>query len=292
MNILAIDLGGTTAKVALLQEEQIVKRWVIPTDIKNIFKNIKENLCGLNLDEVDSIGLSMPGFINHETGKVVLSGNLQLQDFDTKAEFKKIFNKEVYVLNDANAATMGEYWVGAGKGFKSIILYTIGTGIGGGLVINNKLVYGADGFAGEFGHAGNMQNKINCSCGLDNCVEPVSSATGIEKILSDHYRKKVSLKEMNSAIIAREPEVTKLVQEALLPLSNHIAIMETAINPDAIIIGGGPSVLGQPLIDILSDNISKVQLPFLNKTRKLLIAKTKNDAGIYGAALWAKNQGK
>ncbi len=292
MKILAIDLGGTTAKVALMENDEIKRRWVIPTDIKNIFQNIKDNLEGLDLEEVDRIGLSMPGFINHKTGVVKLSGNLKLKDFDAKGEFKRIFGKEVFVLNDANAAAMGEYWKGAGENYSSIVFYTIGTGIGGGLIINNKLVYGNDGYAGEFGHAGLMQDKFECSCGLKNCVEPVSSATGIEKILSNHYGEKISIKEISPKIESKEPEVTKLMKEALMPLASHMAIMQTAINPDAIIIGGGPSVIGQPLLDIISENLETMQLPFIQKSTKLLIASTKNDAGIYGATIWAKNKGQ
>ncbi|WP_168380694.1 ROK family protein [Mycoplasma todarodis] len=292
MKILAIDLGGTTAKVALMVKDEITKRWIVPTDVENIFQNIKDNLEGLDLSEVDRIGLSMPGFINHETGVVKLSGNLKLKDFDAKGEFKRIFGKEVYVLNDANAAAMGEYWKGAGTDYSSIVFYTIGTGIGGGLIINNKLVYGNNGYAGEFGHAGMMQSKFKCSCGLDNCVEPLSSATGIEKLLSEHYGKKTTIKEMSTKIAEKDPEVIKLMKEALMPLSSHMAIMQTAINPDAIIIGGGPSALGQPLIDIIAENLNTMQLPFIQKSTKLLIASTKNDAGIYGATIWAKNKGQ
>ncbi len=291
MKILAIDLGGTTAKVALMVNDEITKRWVIPTDVNNIFENIKNNLEGLDLDTVDRIGLSMPGFINHRTGVVKLSGNLKLNDFDAKEEFKKIFGKEVFVLNDANAAAMGEYWKGAGKDYSSIVFYTIGTGIGGGLIINNKLVYGNDGYAGEFGHAGLMQNEIKCNCGLKNCVEPMSSATGIERILSKHYGKQTSIKEVVSKITNKDPEVIELMKKALMPLTSHIAVMQTAINPDAIIIGGGPSAIGQPLLDIISENLKTMQLPFIQKSTKLLIASTKNDAGIYGATIWAKNKG-
>ncbi|CAM9107618.1 ROK family protein [Mycoplasma todarodis] len=292
MKILAIDLGGTTAKVALVENDEISRRWTIPTDVENIFQNIKDNLGDLNIEEVDRIGLSMPGFINHETGVVKISGNLKLKDFDTKKEFQKIFGKEVYVLNDANAAAMGEYWKGAGSEFASIVFYTIGTGIGGGLIINNKLVYGNGGYAGEFGHAGIMQTKFKCSCGLKNCVEPVSSATGIEKILSKHFGKKTTIKEIAHKIETKDPEITNLLKEALMPLASHMAVMQTAINPDAIIIGGGPSALGQPLIDIISGNLKDMQLPFIQEATKLLVATTKNDAGIYGATIWAKNEGR
>ncbi|CAM9120558.1 ROK family protein [Mycoplasma marinum] len=291
MNILAIDLGGTSAKVALIKDEQIIKRWNILTKVGDIFQNIKDNLEGLDLEKVDRIGLSMPGFIDHKTGIVTLSGNLKLNDFDTKKEFKKIFGKDVYVVNDANAAALGEYWKGLDKQYSSIILYTIGTGIGGGLILDDKLISGAHGFAGEFGHAGVMQNKFECACGLKNCVEPLSSATGIEKLLTEHFKEKTTIKDVSSKIIQKDPKVTQILRDALKPLCNHIAIMQTAVNPEAVIIGGGPSVLGQALIDIIEENLKEIQLPFILEKTKILIAKTKNDAGIYGAAIWAIQKG-
>ncbi len=292
MNILSIDLGGTTAKVAVVQNDEIIQRWTIPTKLDNIFENIKNNLEGLEISTIDSIGVSMPGFLNHETGVVTLSGNLKLKNFDVKKEIKKLFNKNAYIINDANAAAMGEYWKGAGSQFSSIIFYTIGTGIGGGLILNDKLVYGNSGYAGEFGHAGLMQNEIKCACGLKNCVEPMSSATGIERLLKEHFGKPVKLKDVNKDIIAKKPEFIKIMKKALRPLASHMAVMQTAINPDAIIIGGGPSVLGKSLTDIIEELIKEFQLPFMQAATKILIATTKNDAGIYGAALWAKNKGQ
>lgn len=291
MNILAIDLGGSSAKIGLVKNEEITKRWKIPTDKNNLWGNIKDNLTDLDLNEIDVIGLSMPGFIDHEKGIVTLSGNLNLHNYDVKKEFLKYFNKPVYVVNDANAAALGEYWVGAGKDFKSIILYTIGTGVGGGLVVDGKLVYGHSGYAGEFGHGGNFQNKYPCSCGLKHCIEPVSSATGITKLLAENGHD-LSVKEAGEYLVLGDKKIEAVFKEALTPLAHHICVMETAINPEAIIIGGGPSEIGEPFRLIIDHLVRDNQLPFVYESAKILLASTKNDAGILGAAYWAMSQHK
>lgn len=290
MKILAIDLGGQSTKVALLDGEIIVKKWKIDTDLNNIFKNIKDNLTDLNDKDYDVIGLSMPGFIDHEKAIVTLAGNLNLKNFDIKKEFKKYFSKPVYVLNDANAATLGEFWVGAGKKHKSIILYTIGTGIGGGIVLNGQLIYGKNGYAGELGHGGHFQDVRPCTCGLKHCLEATSSASGIEKDLKAHFKKDIKLIDVAEDFKNGDKEIIEIFKNALRPLAQHMATMETALNPDAIIIGGGPSAIGEPLRKLIEDLIFENQLDFVAQATEILIAQKGNDAGVYGAAYFAKQQ--
>lgn len=285
MNILAIDLGGTSAKIGLIKNEKVVKTWQILTNTADVWGNIKMHLIDLDLDEVDAIGLSTPGFIDHKNGIIKLAGNLNWKDYDVKKDFVKYFNKPVYVLNDANAAALGEFWQGAGKAFDSIVMYTIGTGIGGGLIINGKLVYGKDGYAGELGHGGNFQSKWACTCGLKHCVEPVSSATGITKSLKEGGYN-ITVKEAGE-LIDSDPKVRKIFKDSLTPLGMHISTMQCALNPDAIIIGGGPSNIGEPLRKIIQEVVDENQLDFITKSTKIVLATTKNDAGMLGAAYWA-----
>lgn len=286
MKILAIDLGGTSAKIGLYNNEKLEKTWIVLTNTSDVWGNIKNNLHDLNLDEVDAIGLSVPGFIDHKNMIVKLSGNLGWKDYDVKKDFIKYFNKPVYVLNDANAAALGELWQGAGKGKSSIILYTIGTGVGGGIVVDGRLVYGKDGFAAELGHGGNFQNQWACSCGLKNCLEPVSSATGITRRLEENGFH-ITVKEAGQKLANGDKDILRIFRESLTPLAQHISIMQCALNPDAIIIGGGPSNIGEPLRKVIQDLVDENQLDFISKSSKIVLATTKNEAGMLGAAYWA-----
>lgn len=286
MNILAIDLGGTSAKIGLYQNNKLTKNWNVVTNTSDIWGNIKRNLHGLNLEEVDAIGLSVPGFIDHKNMIVKVAGNLGWKDYDVKKDFEKYFAKPVYVLNDANAAALGEFWQGAGMGCDSIILYTIGTGVGGGIVVNGKLVYGKDGFAGELGHGGNFQNKWECTCGLKHCMEPMSSATGITKLLKEGGFN-ITVKEAGDLLAEGNKKIEKIFREALTPLALHISIMQCALNPNKIIIGGGPSNIGEPLRKVIQELVDENQLGFISQSSSIVLATTKNEAGMLGAAYWA-----
>lgn len=291
MKILSIDLGGSSAKIALIENEQIVRRWKVPTDLSNIWGNIKEYLSDLDFLDIDAIGIAIPGFIDHKNAIIKLSGNLLINDLDINKELKKYFDIPVYILNDANAAALGEYWKGAGKGHDSIILYTIGTGVGGGIVINGKLVYGKDGYAGELGHGGNFQSKYECTCGLKNCMEALSSATGITKLLFENNFT-YSVKDAMDLIEKGNKEIRDVFIEALTPLGQHISIMQTALNPDVVIIGGGPSASKNVMLDLINEVVSKHQLDFIMKSSQIKIAETANDAGIWGAAKWVLDNHK
>ena len=287
MKILSIDLGGTSSKIALFDKNKIIKKWNIKTNLNDIWWNIKNNLTNLKDEEYEIVSLSIPGFIDHEKGIIKLSGNLNLKNYSIQENVKKIFNnKKIFSINDANAAALGEFWKGAAKKDHSTILYTLGTGIGGGIIINNELVYGSNGYAGELGHGGNFQNKWSCTCGLNNCIEPVSSATGITRSLKENGFK-ISVKEAGELLKKGNKKIINIFKESLKPLALHITIMQTAFNPNSIIIGGGPSNIGEPLRKIIEQLVKENQLNFISSTTKIKIAETKNDAGVYGAAYWA-----
>ena len=287
--ILGIDIGGTTTKIGIVKNDKIINKFIIDTHPKTIIDDIIKKLKNKNIDidDLHAIGAAMPGFIDHKKGIVTLSGNLGYKDYEFKKEFEIKINRPVYVVNDANAAALGEYWVGAGKDYNSTILYTLGTGVGGGVVLKNELVFGSHGYAGELGHGGFFQDKRKCNCGLDNCIEPMSSAVGITKSLKEEFGDDRSLIDAEKDFIKKETRTIKAFTEALTPLAQHIAVMETAFNPEAIIIGGGPSNYGQSLADFIQGLVSKYQLNFITDSTPIVIATTKNDAGILGAAYWA-----
>jgi len=316
--ILGIDLGGTSAKVGIVNQFGEIE---VKTEIKNnpnpdlllehlgneIFSWIQKNGYNFNVD-IERIGFDAPGFIDHSRGIVHLSGNLKWQNFDLKSTLQKIFkNKPVSILNDANAAALGEFWTGAAKKYNSEIFYTLGTGIGGAIVLDGKLIAGERGFAGEFGHGGHMQKEYPCSCGLKECLEPVSSAIGLAREVSKHvqnnpksevtkYFKKAGIKPekitmKNIAEVYQlndKPIVLKnLILEIYRPLLTHMSLMVNAFDPKAIIIGGGGSNMGQNLIDIIREGLNDILLDIFKDFVQIEIAKLGNDAGIVGAAYYA-----
>ncbi|NQZ65833.1 MAG: ROK family protein [Mycoplasmatales bacterium] len=287
--ILGIDIGGTTIKIGLIDNNKIVRKYTIKTNSETIIDDLIKSFVinKINVNQIDAIGCALPGFIDHKNGVVTLSGNLGYKNYQFKKIFEEKLKKPVFVVNDANAAALGEYWVGAGSKYDSTILYTLGTGLGGGIIINNQLVFGSSGYAGELGHGGNFQNERNCTCGLSNCLEPFASATGIEKSLKEFLGKDISLKDSVELFLKNDSNVINAFTKSLTPLANHIAIMETSLNPDCIIIGGGPSNIGKPLADFIKKLVDKSQLGFISNKTPILIATTRNDAGILGAAYWA-----
>ena len=291
--ILGIDVGGTTVKIGIVQDEKIIDRITIDTNPKTLIKDIKATVeKKYDINSFKAIGAAFPGFIDHDNGIIKLSGNLGYKDVNIKEEFEKEFGVAARIINDANAATLGEFWVGSGKNYGSIVLYTLGTGVGGGVVINNNLIFGSQGFAGELGHGGNFQSDFPCNCGLKGCIEPASSAVGIEKYLELETGKKMSVKDSVPGFLAKDEKIIRAFTRALAPLAQHISIIETAINPDAIIIGGGPSNIGKPLADFIKSLVDKYQLDFISNETTIDVASTKNDAGILGAAYWAITKAK
>ncbi len=303
MNILALDLGGTSCKLAIIDENKnIVKRFkpiktTLGMDLKWLFDELDKTI---NQNDYDYIGLSTAGFIDHEKSIVKLSGNLNYLNFDIKANAKKYTKKEIFVLNDANAATLGEAWL-TKENIDSCIFYTIGTGIGGGLVINGKLVFGSEGFAGEFGHGGNFSNKFKCSCGEIGCIEPLASAQGLRRLLIMKAKEnpqselaKIIKKQQDNFDVnnvmdllnQKDPLVINVFEVSMDALSAHISTMIYAINPQLVIIGGGISQCGQPLIDIIVKGVKKYSSEMMTKNIRFMKAKLGNDAGIFGAAKW------
>ncbi|ATX70429.1 ROK family protein [Spiroplasma clarkii] len=304
---LAVDLGGTSAKCAVIHQEQIIKRFTVPTKIgeviENIHQTVTKEIVDLQITTADFqfIGFTICGLIDYEKGISLWSGNLQWENYEVVKEIKRIFqNPHVFILNDSKAATYGEYVGGINQEKPNVLFYTIGTGIGGGVILNHQLYFGNHTkLASEPGHGGGFQNLYQCNCGLQGCVEGLSSATGIEKQINknrDYFCKKLNLdkskltiKDIAPLFYAKDKVTMDLFKIALAPLANHIAVSLHLLDFDIVIIGGGPCALGDDLLVLLKELLKQSLLPAFYEKLDLRIAKLENDAGIWGIYHFAKN---
>lgn len=310
-NILSIDLGGQSAKVALFDEHLNKKTtFTVVTKIGEIFENLffeiirKLNELNISSDDIDGIGIGVPGFVSKDIIK--LAGNLQLKDYDVACVVKEYFpNSKVVINNDANAAALGEYYKGSAKDFNSAIFYVLGTGLGGAIILNGHLINGENGFAGEFGHGGHFQNKYKCTCGLDNCIEATCSGIGIEKAFNEfaisnelsnigkirsNLGHDLKLIDLSDLIKEGDADCIDILTESLTPLAYHISTMIFALNVDGVVLLGGPTNLGDILVDILNKLVKQNCLDFISETFTINIGELKNDGGMIGNALSLVNQ--
>ena len=275
--IYGIDIGGTTVKMGLFDEEgTMIDKWEIVTHkedggeqiLPDIAASIKEKNEEKNIatEDILGIGMGVPGPITEE-GVVLKCANLGWGIFSVADEVTRLTGvQKVKVGNDANVAALGEQWKGGGRGFNSIVMVTLGTGVGGGIVMNGKIVTGSHGAAGEIGHLTvNLHETRVCGCGKRGCLEQYSSATAIMR----SAREKVANTE-------------DVVNEFAEYLGLGLAHTAQVIDPEAFVIGGGVSKNGQVVADITKEKYEK-NVMFALKDKEFRLAELGNDAGMYGA---------
>ncbi len=279
---------------------KLLKKWEIKTDssnsgvnvINDIYKDIVKHTP--NLNEVLGYGFGVPGpVINNHITLVV---NLGWRDVNLRAAFSELLNNDnIYVGNDANVATLGEAAYGAGNGKKSVAMLTLGTGVGGGIVADGKLVEGFHGAAGEIGHLNVFPKYVfKCNCGNSGCLETVASATGIRNIY--HKMKetftgnsqlfKISLPSAKAIFAAAKKgdEIAlNVVNEASKYIGYACMILSVTSNPEVIVVGGGVSKSGEFLLEKVREYFDQFTFSAVKST-KIVSAELGNDAGIYGAA--------
>ncbi len=300
-----VDLGGTTVKMGLFTVEgSLLEDWEIPTrkeekgayildDIAaSINGKIKDNV--IDAEDVAGIGIGVPGPV---TPSGVVKGCVNIGWGDTPVEetLKDKTGFEVKAGNDANVAALGEQWQGGGKGNSSLVMVTLGTGVGGGIVIDGRIVTGSHGAAGEIGHMSVVYDETaTCNCGKKGCLEQVASATGIVKEAKRFLEAEdapSSLRAINGFSAkdvfdeAKKGDVIALktvdrLGEYLGLALGHIACV---VDPDVFIIGGGVSKAGDFLIDAIKKHYVEKTYPQCRKT-PIKLATLGNSAGIYGAA--------
>lgn len=306
--IVGIDIGGTTCKVGLFNLEGIfLKKWILNTNIlesgKFILNDIYNSIVAQvpDLNSIYGYGFGVPGPI--KDSKVLKCINIGWENYDLIPIFSELVNNDnIIIENDANVAALGESIYGASVGYKNIALITLGTGIGGGIIVEGSIVKGASGSAGEIGHLNVIkENGYLCNCGSYGCLETVASATGIKKQFMDlklHSNKSSILDKLktittkNIIDAAKQDDLLALevVDNAAYQIGYACSVLSIITNPDIVIIGGGISNAGTFLLNKIDYHFRKMIFQAVKDT-KLVLAKLGNDAGIYGAASLVKTHG-
>ena len=303
--VFGVDIGGTTIKMGVFSGDgELIDKWEIPTRtedngskiLPDIAASIKQKMEALSIERTDvaGIGISVPGPVD-DNGIVHKCVNLGWGVFDIDEEMKKYTGVPVFAGNDANAAALGEVWRGGGKGYNNAVVVTLGTGVGGGIIVNGKILSGSSGAGGEIGHIlVNREETEKCGCGNKGCLEQYASATGIARMakakLAEDNRDSVmrNAKSMNAKVVfdavkAGDAVAMDVAEEFGRVLGIGLAIVADVVNPEVFVIGGGVSRGGQIVIDYIEKNYNKYVF-HASRGVKFALATLGNDAGIYGSA--------
>ena len=302
--LFGVDVGGTTVKLGLFDAEgNVLDKWEIPTRTEDKGSHIIEDIAGsilvkmkqedINKEDIIGVGMGVPGPVKAD-GTVVKAVNLGWDVFNPNTELGKLLGVPVKTGNDANVAALGEMWKGGGQGYSDMVAVTLGTGVGGGVIIGGHIVCGSTGAGGEIGHIHLEDNEEDaCGCKNHGCLEQYASATGIVRLA----KKKLTATSKDSVL--RNEEVTaKSVWDAVKDgdelaievaemygeyLGKGLAAIACVVNPEIFVIGGGVSKAGRVLIDYMEPYYKKYAFHGAAKV-KFALAKLGNDAGIFGAA--------
>lgn len=302
--VFGADIGGTTVKLGLFDVKGILlEKWEIPTrteengshilpDVADSIK-AKMNEKRMEAEDVAGVGVGAPGPID-SAGVVHKAVNLGWDTFSIKVTLEEILHVPVMAGNDANVAALGEMWKGGGQGSKDLIVVTLGTGVGGGIIIDGKMLTGAVGAGGEIGHIHVEDNETeHCGCGNVGCLEQYASATGITRLANRKLKEsskdsilrgqEVSAKTVFDAVKEKDELAMEVAEEFGRYLGNGLAVVADVVNPEAIVIGGGVSKAGEVLMDYIKPYYEK-NVFHGSRDVKFSLATLGNDAGIYGAA--------
>ncbi|GAS85405.1 MULTISPECIES: ROK family glucokinase [Paenibacillus] len=302
-----VDLGGTAIKVGICDEQgQLMHTYEGPTEvdkgvdtvIANIEKYVRHIVAEspYSWEQLEGVGAGVAGFTNVREGIIVHAPNIGFRNVAIRSILEERLGKPIKIDNDANVAALGEVWAGAGKGVDNCVCYTLGTGVGGGLILNGNIYQGFSGMAGELGHISVVPDleAIKCGCGKMGCVETVSSATGIIRMAKDAVERgdhtslalvdKIAAKEVFDAAKAGDEVAQRIVNRAAFYLGKSMATVAAVINPEMFIIGGGVSKAGNFLFDEIRTVFAKLTPEPLQEGVQILEATLGNNAGIVGAA--------
>ncbi|HJC56535.1 MAG TPA: ROK family glucokinase [Candidatus Eisenbergiella intestinipullorum] len=300
-----VDVGGTTVKMGFFDDEgNLLEKWEIPTRTedhgKHILPDVAESIRNkmkereVSREDIAGVGIGAPGPIDAK-GTVYVAVNLGWGTFSLKNELQSLLNLPVEAGNDANVAALGEMWKGGGQGYSNVVAVTLGTGVGGGIIVDGKILSGATGAGGEIGHIHVMDGEEErCNCGNFGCLEQYTSATGIVRLAKRRLAEddkpsvlresgKISAKTVFDAVKSGDELAMEVAERFGQILGRTLAGIAAVVNPEIFVIGGGVSKAGPVLLDY----IQKYYTPnaFSGSRGALFsLATLGNDAGIYGAA--------
>ena len=314
--LIGVDLGGTAIKAGLVDYNgSILIQNSKPTNISrgeaSIIGDIKQQIeellivQGITIDDIHSIGIGVPGLAVYETGKVIYCTNLLWKNVELGKELSAYFNKKVFVENDANVAALAESLFGSTRGVPNSVLLTLGTGIGGGIIVNKRIYSGSHSAGSEIGHMIIGENFYDCNCGNNGCFETLASATAIIKYvlhklqvnnvksyvleLAGNDTGAVNAKIIFDAAKAGDDLAIEAVERMCKYLAIGIVNIYNILDPDIISIGGGVSTAGDFLLDKVKERVAKMLFASGIKYGEIVLAALGNEAGIVGSAFLGYN---
>ncbi len=301
-----IDVGGTSIKCGLLGiDGTMYEKWDMKTRIEDggchILPDVAESVLHklesrkIDPEEVAGVGIGIPGPVN-EDGETDVAVNLHWGHVDIVGELGNLTGMKIKAANDANVAALGELWKGGAAGYQSMILVTLGTGVGGAVILHEKIVAGAHGAGGEIGHA-HVDDSITtpCNCGGHGCLEQVASATGIARLANEELENSkdasllrglnhnISAKTVFDAVKEGDALAIRVATRFGNYLGKALSVFAAVVDPEIIVIGGGVSKAGPVLLDYIQKPFREFAFTPCKDTR-FALAQLENDAGIYGAA--------
>lgn len=306
MYVFGIDLGGTNIAVGLLNEKyEMIAHDSTPTLVERGFDAIIDdmgmlmhrllNKTGISENEIKYIGIGTPGTGNNDTGLANDNNNIGWKNFPLRAKIQKHLNKPVFMGNDANVAALAEYKMGSGKGSKNFLMLTLGTGVGGGLIIDGKLYTGSHFIGGELGHMVLRAGGDKCGCGMNGCIEAYCSASALIRHAKENLAlhpesiinraEKISARTVIDAAKAGDKYGIEIFDQYVSDLSDALTGFVNFLDPDVIALGGGVANAGEFLFAPLIRNFKQNAIFAEFVGTKLVKAEMGNDAGIIGAAL-------
>lgn len=299
-----VDLGGTTVKIAYLDETgNLLYKWEIPTVTadggKQILPDIAAAVLGylkendIDRSQIIGIGIGVPGPVDGK-GVVNRCVNLGWGVFNIQEELSALTGLRVKAGNDANVAALGEAWKGGGNGCENMVMATLGTGVGGGIIIDGRPVSGVHGAGGEIGHITLNKNETEqCGCGKYGCVEQYCSATGVVRVAKRHLAgsdresvlrgvENLTCKDVFDAGKAGDPLALEILENVYDHMGQFLASVCCVADPEIVVLGGGVSKAGQPLLDGTKRYFDKY-IFHASRSIRFALASLGNDAGAYGA---------
>ncbi len=299
-----IDLGGTFMKGAVVSDDgAIIIKDEIATQAQRGAQDVLVRMqafvrdlaqrAGLTVSDLAGVGIGIPGFIDDASGVAVEVVNMGWKDVSVRPQLIEHLKIPVFMDNDANVAALGEAWVGAGRGRASAFCVTLGTGVGGGIVLDGRVLRGANTMAGEIGHIVMEPGGAQCNCGNRGCLETISSATGVVRLAREAIAAGAQSALQGADFTAEDvfaqaargdEAATQAVGHAIETLGRGLAVGANLLNPQVIVVGGGMSKAGDALFTPLAKAFSRYVLPRVAEAVVLVPAVLGNEAGVVGAA--------